>query len=188
MDLTTMQRACASTERILEGMTPAQHDLPTPCELWPVRALMNHVLGTLSLGAGLLGDTRPVVPMAPGELPDADLVGDDPVEAYRIGVKALLAAAEGDALTRSHATPLGDMPGAVLGGFTTLDITVHGWDLAKATGQDSTLDAALAEDVLAFARQTITDASRAPRIGPQVVVASGAPITDQLVGYLGRRP
>jgi uncharacterized protein (TIGR03086 family) len=188
MDITTMQRACASTERILEGVSPAQYDLPTPCEQWPVRALMNHVLGTLSLGAALLGDTRPAVPMAPGELPDVDLVGDDPAEAYRVGVEALRASAEGDALTRPHATPLGDMPGAVLGGFTTLDIAVHGWDLAKATGQDPTLDADLADDVLAFARQAITDATRAPRIGAEVAVPSGAPITDQLVGYLGRRP
>jgi uncharacterized protein (TIGR03086 family) len=188
MDITTMRRACASTERILEGVTPAQYDLPTPCEQWPVRALLNHVLGTLSLGAALLGDTQPDVPMAPGELPHVDLVGKDPAEAYRVGVEALLAAAGGDALTRPHATPLGDMPGEVLGGFTTLDIAVHGWDLAKATGQDATLERTLAEDVLAFARQTITDATRAPRIGAEVAVAPEAPVTDQLVGYLGRRP
>ena len=76
----------------------------------------------------------------------------------------------------------------MLGGFTTLDITVHGWDLAKATGQDATLDADLAEDVLGFARQTISDTTRAPRIGPEVAVAPDATVTDQLVGYLGRRP
>ncbi len=183
-----MQRACASTERILDGVTPAQYGLATPCERWDVRALMNHVLGTLSLGSALLGDTQPDVNMAPGELPDIDLVGDDPLKAYRIGVEALLGSATGDALTRSHTTPLGEMPGAVLGGFTTLDITAHGWDLAKATGQDATLDASLAEDVLGFARQTISDTTRAPRIGPEVAVAPGASVTNQLVGYLGRRP
>jgi uncharacterized protein (TIGR03086 family) len=188
MDLTTMQRACASTEQILEGVTPAQYGLTTPCDGWDVRALMNHVLGTLSLGTALLGDTRPAVNVAPGELPDVDLVGDDPIKAYRIGVEALLGAAGGDALARSHSTPLGDMPGAMLGGFTTLDIAVHGWDLAKATGQDTTLDASLAEEVLGFARQTITDTTRTPRIGPEVPVALDASVTDQLVGYLGRRP
>jgi uncharacterized protein (TIGR03086 family) len=188
MDLTTMQLACGSTERILDGVTPAQYGLATPCEGWDVRALMNHVLGTLSLGAALLGDTPPADNMAPGELPDVDLVGDDPLKAYRIGVEALLGSAGGDALTRSHTTPLGEMRGAMLGGFTTLDIAVHGWDLAKATGQNATLDANLAEVVLGFARQTITVDSRAPRIGPEVPVGPGAPVTDQLVGYLGRRP
>jgi uncharacterized protein (TIGR03086 family) len=183
-----MQRACASTERIVDGVTPAQYRLATPCEGWDVRAIMNHVLGTLSLGNALLGDNQPAVNMAPGELPDVDLVGDDPLKAYRIGVEALLGSAGGDALTRSHITPLGAMPGAMLGGFTTLDIAVHGWDLARATGQDATLDATLAEDVLVFARQTITDATRGPRIGPEVPVGPGASVTDQLAGYLGRRP
>jgi len=32
-----------------------------------------------------------------------------------------------------HITPLGEMPGPALAGFTTLDILVHGWDLAKAS-------------------------------------------------------
>ena len=81
------------------------------------------------------------------------------------------------------------MPGSVLGGFTTLDIAVHGWDLAKATGPATpTLDDALAEDVLGFARQTITDDTRAPRIGPEIAVGAGASATDRLVAFLGRRP
>jgi uncharacterized protein (TIGR03086 family) len=115
-------------------------------------------------------------------------VGGDPVKAYRVGVDGLLAAAGADALTRSHATPLGDMPGSVLGGFTTLDIAVHGWDLAKASGQQADLGDDLADEVLAFAQQTITDTTRAPRIGPEVAAGPGASATDRLVAFLGRRP
>jgi uncharacterized protein (TIGR03086 family) len=188
VDLATMQRACASTDRILEGVTAEHYDLATPCVDWDTLALLNHVLGTLALGAALLGDVEPAVRMVPGSLPDGDLVGDDPIKAYRVGVDGLLTAASGDALSRSHATPLGDMPGTVLGGFTTLDIAVHGWDLAKATGQHVELDDGLADEVLAFARQTITDATRAPRIGPEVTAGPHASATDRLVAFLGRRP
>jgi uncharacterized protein (TIGR03086 family) len=188
MDLTTMEGACASTERIIDGVRPAHLSNPTPCPDWDVRALLNHVTGTLHLGASLLSDSMPTVKMAPGELPDADLVGDDPAKAYRLGVEALLAAAAGDALERPHATPIGEMPGAVLGGFTTLDILVHGWDLATATGQDQALPADLAETVLGFAHQTITDDSRQPRIGPAIEVDPAASATARLVGYLGRQP
>jgi uncharacterized protein (TIGR03086 family) len=188
MDLTTMQRACASTDRIIEAVTPDHYDLATPCAEWSTRALLNHVLGTLALGAGLLADAEPTVNMVPGGLPDEDLVGSDPVKAYRVGVDELLAAAGRDALTRTHATPLGDMPGSVLGGFTTLDIAVHGWDLARATGQQANLDDDLAGEVLAFARQTITDTTRAPRIGPEVAAGPRASATDRLVAFLGRRP
>jgi uncharacterized protein (TIGR03086 family) len=188
VDLATMQLACASTDRILEGVTAEHYDRATPCVDWDTRALLNHVLGTLALGAALLGDVEPTVRMVPGSLPDGDLVGDDPLKAYRVGVDGLLTAAGGDALSRSHATPLGDMPGTVLGGFTTLDIAVHGWDLAKATGQHAELDDGLADDVFAFARQTITDATRAPRIGPEVAAGPHASATDRLVAFLGRRP
>jgi uncharacterized protein (TIGR03086 family) len=188
MDLTAMQRACASTERVIEGVEPEQYGLPTPCVDWDVRALLNHVLGTLSLGTALLGDSASEVEMMPGELPRVDLVGDDPVKRYRLGVETLLAAAGGDALSRSHSTPLGEMPGAMLGGFTTLDIAVHGWDLAKATGQRVTLEPDLAEEILGFARQTITDATRAPRIGPEIRADENASTTDQLMAYLGRHP
>jgi uncharacterized protein (TIGR03086 family) len=188
MDRTTMQAACANTERVVECVREEQLGNPTPCVEWDVRALLNHVVGTLHLGAGLLSDSPPTQAPAPGGLPDDDLLGNDPVKAYRLGVEKLLTAATGDALDRVHATPFGEMPGAVLGGFTTVDILVHGWDLARATGQDAVLPAELAEAALGFARQTITDENRAPRIGPPVDVDAGASATDRLVGYFGRRP
>jgi uncharacterized protein (TIGR03086 family) len=188
LDLDTMRRACASTERFVDRVTPGDYGLATPCEAWNVRDLLNHLTGTLSLGQALLADTPPAVAMGPGDLPEVDLVGDDPAKAYRLGVESLLDTAGGDALERVHPTPLGDMPGAMLGGFTTLDIVVHGWDLAKATGQPAALEPDLAESVLAFARQAFAAMPREPRIGPEVAVPAGAPATDRLVAFLGRTP
>jgi uncharacterized protein (TIGR03086 family) len=188
MNVDTLRQACAATDRIVQGVNDSQLGLPTPCTEWDVRALLNHLVGTLGLGSALLSDTAPTVEMGPGWLPATDLLGDDPLKAYRLGVESLLAAAGGDAFDRPHATPLGEMPGQVLGGFTTLDILVHGWDLAVATAQDAAFDDALAEDVLTFAHQAITDDTRAPRIGPEVTVPSDAPATDRLAAFLGRQP
>jgi uncharacterized protein (TIGR03086 family) len=190
MDMTTLTAACAVTERVVAGIDPSQYSLPTPCSDWDVHDVLNHLLGTLALGRDLLSDASPGAgAIGPGQLPADDLVGDDPAGAYGKGVAELLAAAGGDALDRTHATPLGDMPGQVLGGFTTLDILVHGWDLARATGQDPELDAEVAEPVLAFAHEAfVDDAARGPSIGPEVAVPSGASVTDRLVGFLGRIP
>jgi uncharacterized protein (TIGR03086 family) len=188
MDRMTMQTACESTERVFEGIREEQLGDPTPCAEWDVRSLMSHVVGTLYLGAALLSDSPPGVQMVPGALPDGDVLGNDPVKAYRMGVEGLLAVAGGDALTRTHVTPLGEMPGAVLGGFTTLDILVHGWDLARATGQPSLLPDDIAQDVLGFAQQAITVETRGSRIGPAVAIDAGATTTDRLVAFLGRCP
>jgi len=44
-------------------------------------------------------------------------------------------AGAGDALARGHVTPLGEMPGPVLAGFTILDMAVHGWRPAMTGGR-----------------------------------------------------
>jgi uncharacterized protein (TIGR03086 family) len=188
VDPTTLQRACDSTERVVERITPDQYSQPTPCTEWDVRALLNHVIGTLALGEALQRDTMPAVGAAPGGLPDTDLVGDDPLKAYRANAEALLRATSDEALTRTHQTPFGEMPGSMLAGMVTLDVLVHGWDLAKATGQDTTLDDELAAHVLQFAQQTPSDEMRAPRICPAIPVPGDATTTQRLVAFLGRRP
>jgi uncharacterized protein (TIGR03086 family) len=187
MDASTMAAACASTRRFVEQVTPDQLSLSTPCSEWDVRSLLSHLVGTLSLGEALLSDSASSYAMTPGGLPEGDVLGTDPIEAYGRGMQALLAVATDDAFGRMHSTPMGEMPGAMLGGFTALDIAVHGWDLAVAIGQDPTLDDDLAAAVLAFARQALTAETRAPRIGPEIPVES-ASITDRLAGFLGRTP
>jgi uncharacterized protein (TIGR03086 family) len=180
--------AVASTAEIVKATPADQMSAPTPCTEWDVRALLSHIIGTLWLAEGLLTDRAPRYPMAPGGLPPADLAGADPGAEYAEAAAAALAAAAGDALTRTHATPLGEMPGPVLAGHITLDILVHGWDLARATGQPADLDGRLAAHALGFAEQAITAETRVPRIGPARTVAAGAPVTHRLVAFLGRQP
>jgi uncharacterized protein (TIGR03086 family) len=184
------EQAVASTAGIVKIVRQDQMTAPTPCAEWDVRALLNHVIGTLWLSQALLGDGQPRYPMMPGGLPGVDLPGDDPVAAYAEAAQAALASAgEGDALTRLHVTPLGEMPGPVLAGFTTLDIFVHGWDLAKATGQSVVLDDAMAAHVLGFAEQALNgEEARAGRIGPALAVPESASLGDRLAGFLGRQP
>src|SRR5215468_4430315 len=187
---TSFEQAVASTAEIVKGTSASQMGAPTPCTEWDVRALLNHIIGTLWLADGLFADHEPRYLMVPGGLPSADLAGDDPAAAYSEASSAALAAAgAGDALTRVHVTPLGEMPGPALAGFTTLDILMHGWDLAKATGQPADLDGRLAAHVLGFAEQALaTPESRASRIGPPVAVGGDTPVTQRLAAFLGRQP
>lgn len=184
-----MERAVASTANIVKGVRADDLSLATPCAEWDVRTLCNHVLGTLYLAEGLLGDTPSRHPSPPGGLPETDLVGDDLTTAYAdASAAALEAASIRGTLERPHQTPLGDMPGQVLAGFTFADVFVHGWDAARATGQTVEFDPDLAQHVLGFAQQAITDQMRGTAIGPAIEVPSDAPVMDQLIGYFGRQP
>ena len=56
-------------------------------------------------------------------------------------------------------------------------------------GEGHRVDGRLAAHMLEFAQQALaTPESRAGRIGPAVAVAWDAPVTERLVGFLGRQP
>lgn len=183
-----IQSVCSTTEPVIAAIGVEHYSLPTPCTDWNVGHLLNHVVGALHLGAGLLSDTAPIVEVGPGQVPPEDLVGDDALAAYRSGVAALQAAATDEAIARLHATPMGDLPGAALAGFVALDVLVHGWDLAVATAQQPRLDPELAETMLGFAQQAMPEGQRGPLMANPVTVSAAADATDRLVAFTGRTP
>lgn len=188
MSTETLERAFASTRDVLSNVTADQLDDSTPCVSWDVRRLINHIVGgahwfamSTNDGASPENDTTE----------DTDYAGGDFVASFDDGVKAAVAAfgAPG-ALEKSIKLPFGEFPGAAFMGLATTDTFQHGWDLAKATGQDTDLDPELAEQILAGAKATIPDAFRGPDgqapFGPQVDADGSAPPATQLAAFLGR--
>jgi len=91
-------------------------------------------------------------------------------------------------LERVFQAPIGPAPGAVLLHLRITELLVHGWDLARATGQPAHLPDDLAEEELAFARGlSAPDVPRSGHpFGPAQGVADDAPTIDRLAAYLGR--
>jgi uncharacterized protein (TIGR03086 family) len=135
------ERALDATRSVLARVRPGQWAAPTPCEGWDVRALVNHLVSgnmwAAELAAGkTIGDV--------GDRLDVDVLGTDPLAAYDASAKAAAAAfAAPGALAAACAVSYGPVPGSVYAGHRFVDVLVHGWDLAVATGQDTTLDAGL---------------------------------------------
>jgi uncharacterized protein (TIGR03086 family) len=65
--------------------------------------------------------------------------------------------------------------------------TVHGWDLATATGQSTDLDPELGQAAFDFARDNL-ERFRGRGFGPEVPVSEDAPLYDRLAGSCGRQP
>ena len=65
---------------------------------------------------------------------------------------------------------------------------MHTWDLARASGQDDTLDADLCAELLA-GMEPIEELMRSSgQYGPRVPVADEASAQDRMLGFIGRDP
>ena len=82
-----------------------------------------------------------------------------------------------------------ELPADVAALVAVNEVVVHGWDLARATGQPYEPDADSVQACLDFATsfEVPADAGEGP-FGPPVDVPSDAPVLDRLAGATGRRP
>lgn len=185
-----LARALDATEAVIAAVREVQWTNRTPCPEWSVRMLLNHLVSGNRLFATILrGEPLP----APDELRrtrGADQLGDDPVAAYREAGAALLEAfRQPGVLERIVEVPAGRVPGIVALHIRITELLVHGWDLARATGQAARLPDDLAEEELAFASgRTAPDVPRTGHpFGPAQPVPEDAPAIERLAAYLGRQ-
>jgi uncharacterized protein (TIGR03086 family) len=187
--------AARQVTRLLDGVTDDQLAGPTPCPGYPVAALLDHLMG-LSLAftwaarkttAAEGGDAE----SGPGQATAEHL---DPqwrtLLPQRLGE---LAEAWRDPAAWEGMTEAGGarLPAEVMGAAALDELVMHGWDLARATGQPFTCDPASTAAVLAFtsaSAQPERAASRAGLFGPVVEVPEDAPALDRALGFAGRDP
>jgi uncharacterized protein (TIGR03086 family) len=153
---------------------------PTPCTEWDVRALINHMVnGNLRFVALVTGE--------PGPDRGEDVLGDDPLAAFRDSLRLLSAAFDREGvLEQTFPTPFGEGPGAQLVTMRTCELTMHTWDLAAATGQPRDLDPGLvAFTDQAFRARPIPRGGQSP-FGPEQPAPDGATAPDRLAAYFGR--
>src|SRR5215813_7043754 len=129
------------TGRVVTGIPAGRWHAATPCAGWDARALLNHVVsGNLWAAELAAGETIESV----GSRLDGDVLGPDPARSYATSAAAAAATfRRPGALDAPCAVSYGPVPGSVYAGHRMLDVFVHGWDLAVATGQDANLDPAL---------------------------------------------
>jgi uncharacterized protein (TIGR03086 family) len=187
MSAENLEQAFAITGGVLENVRADQLGDSTPCKSWDVRGLANHIIGGATFFATIAETGKP-----PENPSTDDLTGGDMHATFAAGAKRAVDAfrAEG-AMEKTFTLPFGEIPGSVFVWIAATDTFTHGWDLARATGQSSDLDPALAEMLLEQIRPMIPDMMRGPDgqspFGPVVEVASDAPAADRLAGFLGRQ-
>jgi uncharacterized protein (TIGR03086 family) len=164
---------------IASRITPEQMGNRTPCEHFTVGDLFDHMVGGATIfGAQFRGDPIPEPPAAGNDLAALRKALDDLNAALKTP----------GAMERTLVAPFGEVPGAAIASFLTLDGMVHTWDLATATGQRYEPSEELAAEVLAFARQAIAPEMRdGNTFCAEVTVPEGASNLERLVAFTGRR-
>ena len=178
-------QAMARTSAIIDRIRADQWQDRTPCTEWTVRQVTNHIVGE-NLWACELFEGRTIAEV--GDRLDGDLAGDDPAAAYRASVDraSRTVSAPGAMDTVCHLS-FGDYSGGDYAGQLFVDALVHGWDLAKATRQDTRLDPRLVEACLPIAEQIASLFRGVGAFGEPVPVGADADPQTRLLALVGRR-
>lgn len=150
----------------------------TPCGEWDVRELVRHVVDTQGLFLGLIGRTTP----------DGPPVDDDPPGAWRAASAAVQAALDDPAASAAEFEGFFGRTrfDTAVDRFVCFDLVVHGWDLARATGQDETIGPADLDHVRSVLPM-FGEALHGPGVcGPAREVPADADAQTRLLAELGR--
>jgi uncharacterized protein (TIGR03086 family) len=178
-------QALEATGRIMAGIPAGRWHAGTPCQGWDVRALLNHVVaGNLWAAELAAGGTIEGV----GDRFDGDVLGPDPAGSYAASAAAAAAAAfrRPGALDAPCAVSYGPVPGSMYAGHRFLDVFIHGWDLAAATGQDTSLDPGLMEACREVIKPQLAAFRQAGAIGQALPVSPSATAQTRFLAALGR--
>ncbi len=185
LDLGPQTRVIA---RLADGVADDQLSGPTPCPELAVRNLLGHLLGlTVAFrdaarkDLGVTTDTSPdsaVPDIGPGWREELPKVLDELAEAWR-------APGARSGMTRAGGL---DLPGEVAAAVAVDELVIHGWDLARATGQDYAPDPAALQASHDFLLAAVDDPDRGQIFGPVVPVPADAPLLDRAIGLSGRDP
>ncbi|CAN5271575.1 TIGR03086 family metal-binding protein [soil metagenome] len=185
---TLVAAAAAPTENVVRRIRVDQLDAPTPCSEFAVRDLVNHLLfwGPALEGAGR---KEPVAPTGPDER-SVDLSRDDWAAALESQIDRIVEA-WGDQRAWEGTTRFGspeEVPASMIGGMACTELVLHGWDLARATGQEPDWG----EEVAAFVDRELTRTAAQGRemgiYGPAVAVPDTATTLERALGLSGRDP
>lgn len=171
--LALYERASQWTLEKVDGAVD-QLDARTPCEEWDVRTLLRHMLETQHYFIGAARGEEASLAPEPTEP-----LGADPRRDFRDAR---------DELIRTFGQPgTIEKTGPALG-IAYSDQLLHGWDLAKATGQDTTMPDGLPEVAYEMIHGRFSDDERQGVFKPEVPVPDDASAQARLLAYTGRTP
>jgi uncharacterized protein (TIGR03086 family) len=174
---------------LLLGITDDQLGRPTPCPDWTVGDLLDHFIG-LSWAFTQAAQKKTDAPGTGSAPPQPSAANLPPQWRSRLTVvlEDLAIAWRAPSAWEGTARAGGvTMPALEMGMVAINELTMHGWDLARATGQEYAADPRLLEPLIEFLSQGPPEGTPG-LFGPIVLVEDEADLLDQAVSLAGRDP
>ena len=166
-------------------------DRPTPCPAYSLGDLIEHV-GGLALAFTAAGRKERNAYNEMNGSGDASRLGPDWRERIPQDLVTLAQTwAEPEAWTGMTRIAGDDSPAGVVGLVLADELAVHGWDVARASGQAYACEPDILEAALTFLQMFASpDAPAGPEVafGPARILLDEAPLLDRVVGMAGRDP
>ncbi|OLF16547.1 TIGR03086 family metal-binding protein [Actinophytocola xanthii] len=184
-----MAKAAAAAVEVARNVKPDQLEDPTPCPDWDVRALVNHLMFWSAFRSELAARKQPV-PADDPVTEETDFTRDPHWAATLESRLERVTAAWGEPGATEGQTGLagGSMPAGLIGTMMVGELVVHGWDLARATGQRLEVDDAVAEAVNGMVSTMAPQGREMGVFGAEVAVPAEASPLDRVLGMSGRDP
>jgi uncharacterized protein (TIGR03086 family) len=183
--------AARQMANLLDRVADGQLTALTPCNEYTLGDLIDHVGGlSRAFTAAARKELGPGSSQGPSG--DAARVAQD----WRTRIPGQLAAlveAWRDSSAWEGMTQAGgiDLPAEVAGRVALNELVIHGWDVARATGQPFDCDTQALEacwELLAERSTADQEAGDDDPFGPVVDVPADASLLDRLIGLSGRKP
>lgn len=172
---------------LLDGVPDEMLTAPTPCEEYTVADLLDHLIGLAAAfrdaGTKTLGPNTTQGPRVSAANLDPDW--------RKVLPERLAELAAGwrspDAWEGETQAGGVTMPAEVMGVVAVDELVLHGWDLARATGQPFECDPASTEAIFQLLSQADPEGAEG-MFGPRVEIPEEAPKLDRALAFSGRNP
>jgi uncharacterized protein (TIGR03086 family) len=181
-----MAASAAEAARVVCGVGNDQLSAATPCTDWDLRALLNHMI----LWTAYSAERRARDEQVPDELMSKDFVAEAGYAAdYAAQLDKAVAAWSDPAAWQRNLNVMGTpTPAADVAALLIAEIVLHGWDAAKASGQDY----ACRDDVAAAVLRTVAANAELFRqyqgFADPIPVPASASVLDRALALSGRDP
>lgn len=164
---------------VLRRLTKDDLARSSPCAAYTVGEVGQHVVRSLVLLGSVAGLSAGLV---------AGSAAESLEEGVTVAAEAALAAWRRRGLDGSVEVGRSTLPAGLAVEIIPMELLVHGWDMARATGSEIDVAPEVAGYVLGRARSLITSDKRGRSFAAEVPAGPSATVLERLIAFTGREP